>query len=324
MSTAIPIPPNIASLTAPLLLGEIFSAYLFGVLTVQTDIYHLNFPNDTRFIKAFVYIVFSLEIASSIMTISDIFHWFAAGFGSIAALGEIELSAVDTPMLGAFVAAFVQMFYCYRIYTINKMASGIAVVVALLALTEVVAGIYGAVVAEQAKTFVKAESRSKVSVYVLFISTAVTDVLIATTMIVLLLVPRDKRIKSASQSPSESRIRRILNLIVETNLASASMALLILILFTSVPNTNYFTCPSYVVAKIYSNSLLLILNNRHYLTIRGGTEEHSSGLFKMSKSHNRSGSDFPTDGSHLFAARIEVETARETLPGDSSFDYRRA
>ena len=100
------------------------------------------------------------------MTISDIFHWFATGFGSILALGQIELSAVDTPMLGAFVAAFVQMFYCYRIYTINKMAWGIAVVVALvraffdldaiiftmilllpqLALTEIVAGLYGAVV----------------------------------------------------------------------------------------------------------------------------------------------------------------------------------
>jgi len=268
------------------------------------------------FIKALVYTVFSLEIASSIMTISDIFHWFATGYGSILALGQIQLSAVDTPMLGAFIAAFVQMFYCYRIYTINKMAWGIAVVVALLALTEIVAGTYGAVVATQAKTFLKAESRSKVSVYVLFISSAVTDVLIAMTMIILLLLPRDKRIKSASRSQSESRIKKILNLIVETNLASASMAVITLILFTSIPNTNYFTCPSYVLAKIYSNSLLLILNNRHYGTIGGGTEEHS--LFITSKSHNRSASDFPTDPGHSYTTRIEVETATETLPGDSS------
>jgi hypothetical protein len=66
------------------------------------------------------------------MVISDMYHWFASGFGSILALGNIELSAVDTPMLGAFVAAAVQMFYCYRIYTINKKAWGVSVVVALV------------------------------------------------------------------------------------------------------------------------------------------------------------------------------------------------
>jgi hypothetical protein len=240
------------------------------------------------FIKALVYIVFSMEIAASIMTISDIFHWFATGYGNLLALSRIELSAIDTPMLGAFIGAFVQMFYCYRMYRINKKAWGIAVVVALLALTEVVAGLYGAVIAEQVKTFPKAESGTKVSVYVLFISTAVTDVLIAATMITLLLVTPDKRIKSASQSPTESRIKKLVNLIAETNLASASTALITLILFAAIPNTNYFTCPSYVLPKLYSNSLLLILNNRHYLTISAGTEESSSGLFKLSRSHIRS------------------------------------
>lgn len=112
-----------------------------------------------------MYTVFLLELASSIMVISDMYHWFASGFGSILALGNIELSAVDTPMLGAFVAAAVQLFYCYRIYTINKKAWGASVVVASvrvffyldakvvltmislqLALAEIVAGLYGAVV----------------------------------------------------------------------------------------------------------------------------------------------------------------------------------
>jgi hypothetical protein len=66
------------------------------------------------------------------MNISDIFHWFASGYGNIVILGDIELSAVDTPMIGAFVAAAVQMFYCYRIYTINKKAWPVSIVVALV------------------------------------------------------------------------------------------------------------------------------------------------------------------------------------------------
>ena len=66
------------------------------------------------------------------MVISDFYHWFATGFGSVLGLNNIQLSAVDTPMMGAFVAAAVQMFYCYRIYTINKKAWGVSVIVALV------------------------------------------------------------------------------------------------------------------------------------------------------------------------------------------------
>ena len=66
------------------------------------------------------------------MTISDMFQWFGSGYGNLIQLGNIQLSGVDTPMLGAFVAAAVQMFYCYRIYTINKKAWWISVFVALV------------------------------------------------------------------------------------------------------------------------------------------------------------------------------------------------
>jgi hypothetical protein len=97
------------------------------------------------------------------MTLYDMFRWFGSGYGNIIELGKIQLSAVDTPMLGAFIAAAVQMFYCYRIYTINKKAWWISVFVALvrtsffsisgflltllqLALTQVAAGLFSAVV----------------------------------------------------------------------------------------------------------------------------------------------------------------------------------
>jgi hypothetical protein len=48
-----------------------------------------------------VYTLLAIEFASTFMTISDICHWFGSGFGNI------QLSAVDTPMLGSFVAAAV-------------------------------------------------------------------------------------------------------------------------------------------------------------------------------------------------------------------------
>ena len=79
-----------------------------------------------------MYTVFILELASILMTISDMFQWFGSGYGNLIELGNIQLSGVDTPMLGAFIAAAVQMFYCYRIYTINKKAWWVSVFVALV------------------------------------------------------------------------------------------------------------------------------------------------------------------------------------------------
>ena len=64
------------------------------------------------------------------MILYDMYQWFAKGFGRMLALGDVQLSIVDTPMIGALVAAAVQMFYCYRIYTINKKAWWVSVIVA--------------------------------------------------------------------------------------------------------------------------------------------------------------------------------------------------
>ena len=79
-----------------------------------------------------MYTVFIIELASILMTLSDMFQWFGSGYGNLIKLGDIQLSGIDTPMLGAFVAAAVQMFYCYRIYTINKKAWWVSVIVALV------------------------------------------------------------------------------------------------------------------------------------------------------------------------------------------------
>jgi hypothetical protein len=97
--------------------------------------------------------------------------------------------------------------------------------------------------------------------------------------------------------------------------------------------------PLHFSAVRYSNSLLLILNNRYYLTIGAGIEP-SGGIFKMSKTRNKSTTDFPSGGSGSGGShfrdrsegRIQIEvgtvgaTDSETLHGDSfnnSTSYRK-
>lgn len=85
-STTLPgVPSNIGVLMGPVLLGQLASWFLFGVLALQTcesrsprqretlirslleDIYYLSFPNDKVHVKILVYGLFLMEILQAVM-----------------------------------------------------------------------------------------------------------------------------------------------------------------------------------------------------------------------------------------------------------------
>lgn len=82
--------------------------------------------------SSIVYGVFSVDTASTIMNVSDSFHWFAKGFTDILALDNVQLSPADTPLMGALIAATVQTFYAYRIFKIDRRAWPVSVLVTLV------------------------------------------------------------------------------------------------------------------------------------------------------------------------------------------------
>ncbi|KAJ7493150.1 hypothetical protein B0H11DRAFT_2005112 [Mycena galericulata] len=280
-----PIPPNIASLTTPLLLGELLGAYLFGILTIQLYLYHLTFPRDATYLKILVYSVFLLDLASTLMCIGDVYHWFGAGFGNLLAVDDVFLSAFDTPMIGSFLAAIVQCFYCYRLWTLNKRLAPLCILVGLIAGAQAVTGLYAAIVAHIAKTFSNATAKAQPAIYVVFIGAAVADVLIATSMTILLLTSR-----KTAHGQTSFIIQKIINLTVETNILSSTLAVLTVILLVAFPNTNYFTCPSIILGKIYSNSLFLMLNNRKYMSDTHASNTVNSGSRRMNMSKFRAAS----------------------------------
>ncbi|KAJ7270255.1 hypothetical protein C8J57DRAFT_1065764, partial [Mycena rebaudengoi] len=114
------------------IIGELIATYLFGILTVQFYFHHLSFPRDAKHIKWLVYIVFLTDFASTTMCFADAYHWFAEGFGNLFYLDEIFLSAIDTPMFGAFLAAIAQCYYCYRLWTFNRSTLPICILVVLV------------------------------------------------------------------------------------------------------------------------------------------------------------------------------------------------
>jgi hypothetical protein len=79
-----------------------------------------------------VYLALLLETIQVCFNGADVFHWYAAGYGNLQMLNDVNFSPFDTPMLGAIIAFIVQLFFCYRIWSLKNSYLPISVSIALV------------------------------------------------------------------------------------------------------------------------------------------------------------------------------------------------
>jgi len=254
-TSIISIPPDIAKVTAPILFGPMINWGLYGALCVQTYVYSYNFPDDKWYLKALAYFVFLLETVQTALTGADVYFWFMAGFGNIERLKDSNFSPIDSPTIDAFISLIVQGFFCYRIWTLNKRALWICLLIAVLAVVQAIGAAWGGIKSATLGTY----SVVKPGQYLWLITSALADILIALVMTFQL------RKMSAHEGRFSNRVvPRIVQLTIETNTLTASVALISFVLYVAFPNEIYYTCPTGIIGKLYSNTLFVTLNNRIY------------------------------------------------------------
>ncbi|KAG6847463.1 hypothetical protein H0H93_007986 [Arthromyces matolae] len=90
------------------------------MLCWTSDIYYECFPGDRIKMKALVYGIFSLEAIQFVLVTADAFHWFGKGYGNMLMLSDPFISPFDAPIMGGIVAFIVQIFFCWRIWELQK------------------------------------------------------------------------------------------------------------------------------------------------------------------------------------------------------------
>jgi hypothetical protein len=255
MADPSPIPPDMVRITAPILFGPIFNWALYGVLCVQIYVYSYNFPDDRRAIKFLAYFVFLIETVQTALTGCDIYYWFMAGFGDFDRLKNSKFSPIDIPTIDAFISLIVQVFFCYRIWTLNKRMWWFSLIIAILSVAQAIGAAWGGIKSASLGRY----AIIKPTLYLWLITSAVVDVLIAIAMILLL-----RRMRHNEGRFSSYVLPRIVRLTVETNSLTASVAIVSIVLYVAFPKDIYYACPTGVIGKLYSNTLLVTLNNRIY------------------------------------------------------------
>ncbi|KAK7050489.1 putative transmembrane protein [Favolaschia claudopus] len=246
---------DIIWLAGPRLVGLIFNWGLLGVLTTQIYIYHINFPKDRRHLKILVYIVYILDWIQTCSATYDAFQWFVYGWGSIPALYNLFTGFLNVPILSSMIGSLVQIYFGWRIWILSRSATTFSLI-SLLSLLQLGAG---GVVAYHIYTDASEVTRSVGLVRAVGIrlgGSAAVDTLIAVSMTYFLL-----RSRGQALSHTNTILTRLIRLTIETGTATAIAAIVDLIFFVRAHN-GLHQVSGVILCKLYSNTLLVLFNNR--------------------------------------------------------------
>ncbi|KAK0221073.1 hypothetical protein EDD85DRAFT_272756 [Armillaria nabsnona] len=265
-----PVPTGypIAEMTGPFVVGCLLNWGLFGTLSVQLYLYYLAFPNDRRFIKYLVYGIYVIEFVQTMFVAHDAFVTFGYGFGDMDALTRINFSWLICPVMSA-VASFVsQVFYAYRIYIVSKSRIIPIFIICVSLTSSVGAMIIGIGYFSVGVVSNLNNRKNSIAIGISCGATALCDILIAICMTCYLMR------STTDLRRTRLLVTKIIRLTIETGSATAIVALLSFILFILFPHRAYFVTPGMLVAKLYANTIYMMLNSR--FQIIGGRDTYNS------------------------------------------------
>ncbi|KAF7349376.1 hypothetical protein MSAN_01727400 [Mycena sanguinolenta] len=259
------VPPAVAAFlseigkfTIPLFVGTVINWALLGSLAVQVYIYYLAFPKDRLSSKSLVAFVVVVEIIQTLGCSRDAIRVFGAEWGNPQVFSNIGWQWFSVPILSSLIAVVGQMFFAWRIYIIARTLY-VPTIIALVTAVQLGASIWTAVDMYRTRNF--PETRLFKPPEVWLAATASADLMIVAGMVFYLLKAREpeftRRIKAT--------LSRIIKVTVETGVLCAVAALVVLALFVAYDGNNYHLGVCIWLSKVYSNSMLIILNSRAYI-----------------------------------------------------------
>ncbi|KAJ7041876.1 hypothetical protein C8F04DRAFT_994141 [Mycena alexandri] len=240
----------------PVFIGTIFEWGLLGVLLVQVGIYRSAFPKDSSILKALVWIILFIEILETISNTRDAIRVFGIGWGSPEVVDQVGWAFFSVPIIGSISAGIGQCCFSYRIYLLSHKLYAPALILSLT-MVQLGAGIWSGVEICLAKKFSNLQNTNVRPTALWLGSASLCDLIIVGSTAFYLL-----RSRSPASKTTNATIYRIVKISVETGLLCALFAIFDLYLFVTYKGTNYHLALCTELSKVYSNSILAILNSR--------------------------------------------------------------
>ncbi|KAJ7803918.1 hypothetical protein B0H14DRAFT_2612919 [Mycena olivaceomarginata] len=237
---------------------------LMAILTVQVYKHQTQYPNEPRWIKALVYLIFLLEVAQTGVSSHYAYSVLSLSWGDPTIFVRFLWSTLATPIFSGLTALLVQLFFVWRIYRLKgqnlwaRIVSGFIAIALTIWITD----------AKFSGTRAVADlHKFRAIVTFWLIDTVVCDALITISMIFILYQYRQ-------QTPwkhTDTIIVRLMANTLENGAITSTGALLNLILFLAYPENNLNEIP-------YANVLLFTLSMRRSRESRRSTNLSGENL----------------------------------------------
>ncbi|THU85857.1 hypothetical protein K435DRAFT_684756, partial [Dendrothele bispora CBS 962.96] len=198
------------------------------------DVYYMSFPRDKLWIKAAVYTLFALDLVQTVAATNSSWSFLITGWGRPEHLRITEWGFAFGPFFCGISSAGVQLFFAWRVRSLASRSSErkvflpVVVVIVCASFAQSIASVVASA---------RVELYSSIKSKVWLVGSAVTDVIIAISMIYLL--------NRMRQAPLTNNIRqtdhllsRLIRNSIETGSITAGAAILDVIFFLTMNKTS--------------------------------------------------------------------------------------
>nr|GAT54410.1 predicted protein [Mycena chlorophos] len=293
--------------------GTLMNWFLLGALLVNGYFYFLAFAKDQRVNKIIVAFVLRVvaELLETFIDTRNTIGTFGADWGDMDELDRVGWAWFSVPVVGALIACLGQIFFAWRIHIIGNKTLVVPVVIGVLAVFEFGAGLWTGVLINRAGRYSLLTYEAMKPPVAWLSATAAVDLIIVSATIYYLLKARQPGFRGATYAA----INRIIKVTVETGVPCAVFAMVDLALFVKYNGNNYHLGTCIWLSKVYSLSILIILNSRMSLT-------HDAGSFEASVNLNVSDLRFGTQparvsGIHSQRLTLQLRASSGTVTSES-------
>ncbi|KAJ7353154.1 hypothetical protein DFH08DRAFT_60701 [Mycena albidolilacea] len=268
---------DVGKITIPLFVGTVLNWCLLGTLAVQVYIYILAFPKDRPVNKLLVALVFIAELLQTLGDSRNAIDYFGISYGNLDALDQVRWGWFSVPILGSTIACCGQMFFAWRIWIIGR-AWYTPALIAVITTTQWIAGILTGVEVVRAGRYSRLQANHLRPEPIVWLSaTAAADLIIMAGTLYYIQKFRDK-FRLYESNDTSLALSRIIKVCVETGVLCALFALTDLALFLGFDTNIAHLSVCIWLSKVYSNSIMVILNSRAYIGHVGPSDTSRPGM----------------------------------------------
>ncbi|KAJ7889614.1 hypothetical protein B0H13DRAFT_883937, partial [Mycena leptocephala] len=262
------VPPsldlNLQSTYGALLIGCFFSVAVWGVSFVQTILYFMMYEKDSGKLKLLVLFLITVDTANEILVLRSVWPALILHWGRVDILGKSEgtVELIHHVWVAAIVAAAVQLYYTWRIYTLNGRKRLLpCLLLPLIAWQIIGLGPYYYLALGHTTVSAGKQTQELTALAIsLRASGAAADILIAGTMIYLLSRPR------VHFNRTQKMVFRLLVLSINSGAWTAILAVLDFISIVVFPVDFTFCIFELPICSLYLSTLLVNLNARKFIS----------------------------------------------------------